>query len=602
MEEAERTLRLAARHGGHVLGSLHVARAALDLGVDALGRCGEGRSLPALRGWFDHVRGGRRGSGSGSGNGKGSAGGGASAAAVAAAAAASASAGGPQAVLAHWFAGYLRLRDGMVLLTSGECRHPGDAAMVRTARFPSSFGAGRTGRGDGYTTLFGAGGGYSGWGWDEFYDPDLGVRTRLADACLRCAGSRPSRGGWGGNRSKVWERLVGEGAETFEAEMDAHDAGHRAAEDRLEAVRRRFLDGVNEILASSSASASGGRGAGRGSGGRLVMVTTDKFERIELQNAASLGISRLVIERRGDDFRVDDPEGVLPIHWTAATWDAAMGLPEELLPPTVASGGEGTVPAASRQEERSRATGGDPNPKRRRIMDDSESDSDGDGGGNGEDGCNQLENGRPAGPAQLNLGAATGHGQASIASAAVGFKIQVEAIDSELSTGNGNITQIKSSLGVDCEALTRGREDLEEEKKQSTAAAVAEETNAVGIGGVHHAAFAIEDEDDAQRVGELMENVAELRDDIKHLAKALRLIPDSNTEDVSAPHLHSEGPVGGSRPSFDTVAFLLYRFLFSSTKADFFVVTLFLSLFLLLVVERQRSAPRAKNDPRDRPA
>ncbi len=36
-----------------------------------------------------------------------------------------------QEILTHLFAQYIRIRDGFVLLTSGECRHEGDSSLAK---------------------------------------------------------------------------------------------------------------------------------------------------------------------------------------------------------------------------------------------------------------------------------------------------------------------------------------------------------------------------------------------------------------------------------------------------------------------------------------
>lgn len=484
----ERTATHAAGHGSHILQSLVIKRRALDLGVAALEEC-TNQCLAALEEGYacDNL----------------------------------------QSTLQHYFTNYLRLRDGLVLLTSGECRHPGDSRQAKSTqqKYKSSFGTDSTVRGDGYTTLFSAEGGYSGTGWDEFYDEHLGARTRIVDACLGCVGVQqptPSRG-WGGNRVKVWERLCELGAETFETELDAHDTQIKATEARLESVRRRFFDGVNTILARTTtkrASKADGRGAGAGGrGGKLTMVTTDKFERMELQNAASLGISSLVIERRGDNFCVSDDEGVLPSDWDRRSWKEAMKLPNVLLPKTNSE---------AKSEKRSSSTASSCavlQKKRRIIVEDSDSDSD---AGDGNNAKKMQEPVKQEGKSRTSKAAAAAP---SAPKAGGGLKVKVKSIDnSSTSPTAGDINQIKASLGVDVEALARGREDFEEEQKRSAAVAVAEE--AATAAWMHPAAFMTTTI--TARVGEVMESITQLREDMKRGERILRLVDQSKTEVVSA--------------------------------------------------------------------
>jgi len=98
-----------------------------------------------------------------------------------------------QEILKHFFLQYIHLRDGVILLTSGECRHTADAVLARSSSsssrctFPSqltnpihssaSTDAGTSGkRNDGYTQLYSSNCGYSGYGWDEFHNEDIGIK------------------------------------------------------------------------------------------------------------------------------------------------------------------------------------------------------------------------------------------------------------------------------------------------------------------------------------------------------------------------------------------------------------------------------------------
>ena len=372
-EEGRRAVNLAG-HGGHVLRTLTLKRMSLRLGVRALSRCAEscldavGRAAAA---------GGRK-------------------------SAPESPANDPprflQSALTGWFASYLRVRDGLVLLTSGECRHPADSALALLGSnpYPSSLGSGGGSglRDDGYTSLFSSRMGYSGYGWDEFFDEDEGIRRRMADALLLCAGSGPTHSG----RAKVWEKLCDAGAEVFEAQMDHHESVVKAATTELEGVADRFVGGINTILVGRDGR---GRRRGGGGGGRIVLTSTDKFERLEMRGSF-LGVTDLVIERRGDDFRVDDDGGVLPSDWDGSRWDAAMSLPESarhsspLCPPSSRRGGgerrgDGTLSkadASAGEATTTAAAAAARRKKRRIIVDDSDEDDEGDGiniGGCGSD-------------------------------------------------------------------------------------------------------------------------------------------------------------------------------------------------------------------------
>ena len=492
LAKRERMANHAAQHGSHILKSLTMKRKALDLAVVALGTCTDA-CLGAMGSHF-------------------------SASSSAASGNDTQSKALIQSILEHYFINYLRLRDGLVLLTSGECRHPGDSkkAQSKKASFKSSFGTDSTARCDGYTALFRAEGGYSGTGWDEFYDEHLGVRTRLVDACLACAGAAPPRaGGWTGNRVKVWEKLLESGAETFESALDMHDTETKAITSKLEQNRQKLMNGFNDILGRVLRD----KGAGGRAGKIVTMVTTDKFERIELQNANALGISHLLLERRGDNVRINDDGGVLPSDWDLSRWKQTMKLPDELSKVSVAE----TIKEQGKRAS-SVASLGSTKAKKRRIIDDSDS-SDDDGAGDGPKIDKVTGDGKPQAkaPAPPTLGISGG------------LKVKVKSADTS-TPATGDIAEIKSSFGVDVEALSRGRENLEAEQKQSAAAAVAEEAaTAAGVRPGSHmfATTSAKNEEDAARMEELKEGINELREDVKSCEKILKNVDPSKAEDVS---------------------------------------------------------------------
>ena len=496
LAKRERMANHAAQHGSHILKNLTLKRQALELAVKALGNCTDS-CLTTMEAHFSS-------SSSALGND-------AQSKVVI------------QSILEHYFINYLRLRDGLVLLTSGECRHPGDSKKARSkkASFKSRFGSDTSARGDGYTALFSAEGGYSGTGWDEFYDEHFGVRTRLVDACLACAGAAPPRGGgWSGNRVKVWDKLLESGAENFESALDMHDTETKAITNRLEQNRLKFTNAFNMILGRALRDKGAGARAGK-----ITMVTTDKFERIELQNASSLGISHLVLERRGDNFRIHDDGGVLPLDWNLGRWKQAMKLSDELSRISSSTQNQGG--------KRASASTGANISKKRRIIEDSDSSDD-----DRSSGTSRVEN---KAANKSSVGTKTVQATTNTKTApppsgiSGGLKVKVKSVDASSPT-TGNIAEIKSSFGVDVEALSRGRENLEAEQKLSAATAVAEEAaTAAGIRpGAHMFATAsARNEEDAARMEELKEGINELREDVKSCDKILKHVDPAKADDVS---------------------------------------------------------------------
>jgi hypothetical protein len=81
-------------------------------------------------------------------------------------------------VVQHVFSTLLRLHDGLILVTSGECRHDADAALARSSPFPSRLISGEGGE----SNVYRRDGVYSGTGWDEWADERNGLQARLVHA------------------------------------------------------------------------------------------------------------------------------------------------------------------------------------------------------------------------------------------------------------------------------------------------------------------------------------------------------------------------------------------------------------------------------------
>lgn len=202
------------------------------------------------------------------------------------------------ALLTHIFHQFLRIRDGMNLMTSGECRHPGDIQEAKTTRFPSQF-RNLSHQKDGYTTLYSSDH-YSGYGWDEFYNPHVGIKARLLQALGK----------------DCWDALLEYGAQAFETSLDQHNEVEiPKITNRLDQLRLDMIRDLERIAST------------------VTFLTRDKMERLELVK----GGQHITLERRANDFQVQDPNGCLPSHWNAADWNRAFAyvLPEKLpvLPP-----------------------------------------------------------------------------------------------------------------------------------------------------------------------------------------------------------------------------------------------------------------------------
>jgi len=213
-----------------------------------------------------------------------------------------------QSMLQHWFIQYLRLRDGFVLLQSGECRHVPDQRMSESTSFRSRLTYNK-GRADGYTTLFSASH-YSGFGWDEFYDEENGIKSRFCQLLLH----RKSRG----DANEVWENWLDRfpTLSAFETKLDHHETKMRQLIDELEISRKNFLRKVEETISDLTQSKKEKK---------IQMSTKDKFECLQIsilnRNGQELFIK---IERQGNNFRINDSDGVLPKDWTQKDWENQM--------------------------------------------------------------------------------------------------------------------------------------------------------------------------------------------------------------------------------------------------------------------------------------
>jgi hypothetical protein len=199
------------------------------------------------------------------------------------------------ALLTHFFHQYLRIRDGINLMTSGECRHPGDIKEAKTTKFPSQF-HNLSHQKDGYTTLYSSDH-YSGYGWDEFYNPNVGIKKRLLQAL-------------GGRKGDCcWDTLLEYGAQAFETSLDQlNEVEIPIITNRLDQLRLVMTRDLERILASN-----------------VTFFTRDKMERLELvKRGGGGGGQHITLERQANDFQVQDPNGCIPNNWNVADWNRAF--------------------------------------------------------------------------------------------------------------------------------------------------------------------------------------------------------------------------------------------------------------------------------------
>ena len=206
----------------------------------------------------------------------------------------------------HWFIQYLRLRDGFVLIQSGECRHRPDQMHAISTIYKSQLTRHQK-RSDGYTSLFSASH-YSGFGWDEFYDEERGIKARL------CRLLMPKNGET--SISNTWEKWSEKFPvlSSFEDQLDHHEVLMRDLAEDLEIVRKNFLKMIKDVPFMTFGSNTNKL--------KIFMATKDKFECLQLTIPNEGGQDTIIqMERQGNDFRIDDRDGVLPENWTDEDWD-----------------------------------------------------------------------------------------------------------------------------------------------------------------------------------------------------------------------------------------------------------------------------------------
>ena len=179
-----------------------------------------------------------------------------------------------------WFHHCLRLRDGLHLLHSGECRHVGDIRQAKSSQFQSKLHqAGK--REDGYTQLYDRSKVYSGYGWDEYYNEAIGLRTRL---CRLFRGKR--------------KRLQKHLSSSIEMLLDQ-------VEPKMHSCRQE----LNTVVQS-----------GKYQQINIQLVLTDKLEQMTYNTSNGHKITL----QRPSNFTIQNDHrhflGALPSHWDKTKW------------------------------------------------------------------------------------------------------------------------------------------------------------------------------------------------------------------------------------------------------------------------------------------
>ncbi|KAL3914999.1 MAG: hypothetical protein SGILL_005852, partial [Bacillariaceae sp.] len=176
----------------------------------------------------------------------------------------------PLLVLEHALQQFLRCQDGLMMMTSGECRHPYDLKKAEHSKKYKSRLSTLSKRGDGYTLLYS--GVYSGFGWDEFHNEQVGIKALLIKA-LKCYHKDP------------WEYLERQSAtDALESIFDQHESAVKDIQQELQALKRKMLSDITQRLKPRN----------------LKFATQDKMERLSL----IIQEQKIDLQRRADAFQL----------------------------------------------------------------------------------------------------------------------------------------------------------------------------------------------------------------------------------------------------------------------------------------------------------
>lgn len=192
----------------------------------------------------------------------------------------------PVMILEHSMHCFLRCQDGLVMLTSGECRHAYDIETAMRAKFPSKLATLKE-RNDGYTYLYKSDAVYSGYGWDEYSNETVGVKARLIAELTHF-------------HSSPWEYLEKQDVtDILESLLDQQEGQVKELQRDLQILKNVMLADINKRLKPRN----------------LKFATQDKMERLSLSFQGRC----IDLARRADSFQIEGsllPENrLLPEDW-----------------------------------------------------------------------------------------------------------------------------------------------------------------------------------------------------------------------------------------------------------------------------------------------
>jgi hypothetical protein len=334
-------------------------------------------------------------------------------------------------LLQHFLEQFLRMHDGLTLLVSGEVRHPADVAERK--KQPPKFQSKLTEqyREDGYTRLYKAPEGYSGFGWDEFFDEKVGIKKRLLHALVKVSKNEAN------TEDTIWEDLLEKGGLALETLLDQHDLKRGQVERALKTDLKERV--INDLKKLAKVTPSKNVNA-------VFFVLHDKME--------ALCDGEIKVYRRGDQFQLHDRDGLLPNGLSKENWSRIMKLPE--------STAKNALEVNSKSTNNRKAAIVNKSRRRRVILEESSDEEIG-----------------PSHPKkQLNKHSP----QTPIAKpSASGLNVKVARKENTPPTPaqGTSLAVIKKQMGADGRALEAAREELEKEEALASKAAKIEEAEAM---------------------------------------------------------------------------------------------------------------------------
>ena len=347
-------------------------------------------------------------------------------------------------ILQHVLEVFIRCQDGLVLLTSGECRHEGDireASDYNSRKYQSKLSL-LEARNDGYTCLYKTNAIYSGFGWDEYANETVGIQVRLNNLLKKCSGHK-----------HPWDWLENhDSTSLLDALLDNHECIVKELQQTIQTLKLQVSRDIKSSLTNCS---------------KFSFVTQDKMERL----VVSYGQHSIRLERRADSFQLG-LEGVLPKDkQSLEDWDSYSIMPKlqqqkEVLPSNTTAaprrhGVGGSIENINKHASKSTT-------KRRRLTIMDSDDDDDNGGGGAIVKKDQLPQEKQLAPSKKNkttVSEKKGSSDVGTREGGGGLLVTIHKVANREEVED-SVATIKNQMGVNSNQLEVSREIFEKETHQ----------------------------------------------------------------------------------------------------------------------------------------